>query len=253
MRSDLRVLEGGVSVPPADGFEVVYVDDSGAEHRASLRQARSVRFEEAKPVRRIPSYRGQRNLPGLWWSATLGAHVGFESWLERDHAMLLDFDPAVVGLSSQPLWLCWANAAGRSVSHAPDYFARRSDGSGIVVDCRPLERRKPRDMSKFAATREACEEVGWEYRLVGAPDAIATANVRWLAGYRHPRYWQEPVAAELQEVFARPRGMVEGAGLVGDLIAVMPVLFHLLWGQVLQVDLSVPLHAESVVHIGREA
>ena len=113
MRSDLRVLEGGVSAPPAEGFEVVYVADSGAEHRVSLRQARSVRFEEAKPVRRIPSYRGQRNLPGLWWSATLGAHVGFESWLERDHAMLLDFDPAVVGLSSQPLWLCWAKSLDR--------------------------------------------------------------------------------------------------------------------------------------------
>jgi hypothetical protein len=79
-----------------------------------------------------------------------------------------------------------------------------------------------------------------------------TANVRWLAGYRHPRYWQELVAAELREVFARPRELVEGAGAVGDLIAVLPVLFHLLWNQVLQVDLSVPFHANTVVHTGRE-
>jgi hypothetical protein len=28
--------------------------------------------------------------------------------------------------------------------------------------------------------------VGSEYRLVGATDEIVTANVRWLAGYRHP-------------------------------------------------------------------
>src|SRR5690606_2909524 len=138
MRSDLRVLEGGVSAPPAEGFEVVYVADSGAEHRVSLQQARSVRFEEMLPVRRIPSYKGQRNLPGMWWAATLGAHVGFESCLERDDAMLPDFGPAVVGLSSQPWLHCWAHAAGRPVSHAPDYFARCADGSGIVVDCRPL-------------------------------------------------------------------------------------------------------------------
>jgi hypothetical protein len=27
--------------------------------------------------------------------------VGYESWLERDQLMLLDFDPAVVGIASQ--------------------------------------------------------------------------------------------------------------------------------------------------------
>jgi hypothetical protein len=32
-------------------------------------------------------------------------HVGYESWLERDHLMLLDYDPDVVGIASQPFWL----------------------------------------------------------------------------------------------------------------------------------------------------
>jgi hypothetical protein len=41
-------------------------------------------------------------------------------------------------------------------------------------------------MAKFEATAQACAQVGWEYRLVGAADEIVTANVRWLAGYRHP-------------------------------------------------------------------
>ena len=34
----------------------------------------------------------------------MDAHVGFESWAERDVAMMLDFDPDVVGFSSQPFW-----------------------------------------------------------------------------------------------------------------------------------------------------
>jgi hypothetical protein len=34
-------------------------------------------------------------MSGLWWSATTGGHVGFESWLERDQVMALDFDAAV--------------------------------------------------------------------------------------------------------------------------------------------------------------
>ena len=31
---------------------------------------------------------------------TMGAHVGYESWLERDHVMLLDFDPRVTAIAS---------------------------------------------------------------------------------------------------------------------------------------------------------
>ncbi|APY84499.1 hypothetical protein A7J05_00725 [Streptomyces alfalfae] len=77
-------------------------------------------FEHAPSVRAFASYRRQHNLPGLWWSATTVGHVGYDSWLERDHVMLLDFDPAVVGISSQPFWLFWSAAKERAVSHTPD-------------------------------------------------------------------------------------------------------------------------------------
>ena len=70
--------------------------------------------------------------------------------------MTLDFDAAVVGIASQPFWLCWADEGGRRVSHAPDFFARRRDGSAVVIDCRPVERRTARDMAKFDATARAC-------------------------------------------------------------------------------------------------
>ena len=69
--------------------------------------------------------------------------------MERDHLLNLDFDPTVVGIASQPFWLHWIDAAGRPDSHAPDFFARRSDGSAVVVDCRPVERRRPREVAKF--------------------------------------------------------------------------------------------------------
>lgn len=143
--------------------------------------------------------------------------------------MLLDFDPTVVGVSSQPFWLFW-DEVGRRRSHAPDYFARLVDGRGLVVDCRPAERIKPRDAAAFAATRRACELAGWEYRLVGAPALVLVLvrNVRWLAGYRHRRYHLSDLAAALRGVFAEPLPLMDGAEAVGDPIAVLPVLFHLL-------------------------
>jgi len=140
-------------------------------------------LKHGSPVRRFTSRKGQRHLSGLWWSATTGGHVGFESWLERDHLLNLDFDPTVVGIASQPFWLHWIDAAGKPDSHAPDFFARRSDGSAVVVDCRPVERRRPRDVAKFDATARACALAGWEYRLLGEVDCAGDrepAVVRWL-------------------------------------------------------------------------
>ncbi len=250
MRHALDLVAGGASGPPPEGFEVGYVDQGGSEFRRPLADVWAVRFEGCVPVRDFKSYKGQRHLPGLWWSSTMGGHIGYESWLERDHVMLLDFDPSVVGVSSQPFWLFWASETGKGLSHAPDYFARREDGSAVVVDCRPVDRRRPRDWVKFEATQVACNQVGWHFRLVGAPDGIVMRNVRWLAGYRHPRHRVEHAVSDLRRVFAEPRPLMDGAARVGDPIAVLPVLFHLLWVHELVVDVSVPLHAASLVSPG---
>jgi len=230
-----------------DGFRLRYVAEDGTQHRLLLADAWAVRFEAMSPVRRYRARKGQRHLPGLWWSSTMAGHVGYESWLERDQLMWLDWDPLVVGIAAQPFWLSWAGPGGREVAHAPDFFARRVDGSAVVVDCRPVERRPERDVAKFEATRRACELVGWEYRLVGAPDAIATANLRWLAGYRHPRHSIPGLTEAVLAAFTQPVPLLAGVEAVSDPIAVLPVLFHMLWRQDLAVDLSVPLHPGATV------
>lgn len=84
-----------------------------------------------QPVRSFPSFRGQRNFPGWYWSATVGRLVGFESWVERDHLVALDFDPSVVGIVSQPFWLLWPGDKGKQRRHAPDFLVRTADGGAI--------------------------------------------------------------------------------------------------------------------------
>ncbi|WP_281274689.1 TnsA-like heteromeric transposase endonuclease subunit [Actinokineospora cianjurensis] len=203
-------------------------------------------FEGCRPVRGFPSYKGQRHFSGWWWSATSLSLVGYESWLERDTLMMLDFDPLVVGVASQPFWLFWATE-GKPRSHVPDFFARLADGSARVLDCRPAVRVKQRDRAAFEATRDACAVLGWRYEVVDAWPETLVGNVRWLAGYRHPRHGVPAVAEELRAVCSAPVGLLDLAESVGDPIAVLPVLFHLLWRQELLVDLSVPLRPETVV------
>jgi hypothetical protein len=179
----------------------------------------------------------QVNWPGYWWSVTTGRHVGYESWVERDVAMMLDFDRAVIGFSSQPFWLSWDSDSG-SRRHAPDFFARLADGGGVVLDVRPDDQVDAVAAETFAVTAQACAEVGWEFRRTGGPPMVLAANVRWLAGYRHPRCRRPDIAEDVLRVFSEPIPVLAGAREVGDPIAVLPVLYHLLWWQVLRADLT---------------
>jgi hypothetical protein len=221
----------------------------GSRHTVPLADAARVRLADMAPARRLKARKGQQNLPGRWWSVTDGHHVGYESWLERDQVMWLDWDRAVTAISSQPFRLWWTTEGGETRSHVPDYLADRAGDLTLVVDCRPDDRRGPQDLAAFEATRRACTLAGWEYRLAGAPDPVGTANLRWLSGYRHPRYGVPAVAAALRAAFAAPVPLMDGAEAAGNPIAVLPVLYHLLWRQELAADLSVPLYPATPVTV----
>jgi hypothetical protein len=216
--------------------------------RLALEACSGVRFEDAVPVRPFCWPRGQQHFPGWWWLATTGRHVGYESWLERAHLMLLDFDPAVTGVGSQPFWLHWKGSCGNR-RHAPDFFARLADGTGVVIDVRADDRIEPEDAEAFEVTAGACAAVGWQFRRVGVVDPVLAANVRWLSRYRHPRCAGRPeIADALRLAFAAPALLSAGVAGVGDNLAVLPVLFHLMWRQVLAADLgSGPLNSSSLV------
>ena len=244
---------GSDSAPlSATGVQVVFVDEAGAKQSGALEVLWSTGVEHVSPVRTFGSFQGQRSFQGSWWFATTGEHVGFESWVERDAVMLLDFDPDVVAVSSQPFCLTWADQP-RARRHVPDFFARLADGSAVVIDVRPDELVGAADAEVFAATQRACAAVGWGYRRVGVVDAVLAANVRWLSGFRHRRCVNAPAGSELMRRVAA--GPVTGTGLVGcagDRLAVLPTLYHLLWRGVLAADLAgAPLSGRTVVWAGR--
>ena len=135
-------------------FEVDYLALEGAVRGAVLEDAWSAPLEDALLVRQFAA----RKASGI----RAGRQDGGSG--ELADVMLLDLDPAVTGIASQPFWLRWHDKDGARVSHAPDFFARRADGSAVVVDCRLCKRRGPRDMAKFEATGQACARVG-----VGVP------------------------------------------------------------------------------------
>lgn len=237
----------------AGGFEAVYVAGDGVERRVPWSRLPEMVSELARPVRSFPSYRGQRNFPGWYWSATVGRRIGFESWVERDHLVALDFDPWVVGIVSQPFWLLWTGEDGKSRRYAPDFLVLGDDGAVLVLDSRPLTLIAATDRAAFDAMDRACALLDWRYAVWDRLDGVVVANQKWLAGYRHPRCFNAQVADRLLEVFARPRPLWEGAALAGDPLGTLPVLYHLLWKRLLVMDLSLVLSERTMVHTAQVA
>ena len=67
---------------------------------------------------------------------------------------------------------------------------------------------------------------------------MRAANLRWLAGYRHPWCLDGERADSLRQVFAQALPLLEGARTVGDPIAVLPTLYQLIRARALVADLD---------------
>lgn len=170
----------------APRLELRYRRADGVPAEVTPDAAALVAFEKGRPVRNFPAYPGQKNTPGLYWSATDSRLLGYESYLEATWMTLLDFDPQVTAMAAQPFEIR-AQTLGTVFKHVPDLFARRSDGRGQVVDVKnPQQLEDPAVLRQAEITRDVCEEIGFIYDLVGAPDPMLWRNVRWLAGYRRP-------------------------------------------------------------------
>lgn len=206
-------------------------------------------FEDTQPIRRVAAYKGQRNFAGLWWCTTNQRHVEFESWLEREHLIRLDFDTSVTGISSQPFKIALSGLLPRA-SHVPDYFVRRVGGTGVVIDVRPDARVKPEDKAVFEATAELCASVGWEYQRFGDLPVLGRANRYWISRYRNPRCRREETANDAL-VYLRVHDTAtlrETARALGDPVLVLPTIYHLLWTQEIRADFDGQrLHLDSRV------
>ncbi|MGW3451352.1 TnsA-like heteromeric transposase endonuclease subunit [Streptomyces sp. NPDC001076] len=245
------VRRGDAAAVDASLIDVRFRDPLGCSRQVPwLEAAQDVVFEESPAVRPFPVRPGRRVAPGWWWSSTTGRLVAYGSGVMRTELMLLDRDPAVVALACRPVELVWRED-GRVVGHAPQLMARLQDGSGLLLDCAGRSGPSARLAARARVVAAAAEAAGWSYRLAGPPDPVLVANVRWLAGYRHPRY-AGPWMPALVEAFGSPRPAVEAVCGMGDPIAVWPVVFHALWSGVLRVRLDEPLHERAVVSVARQ-
>lgn len=239
------------------GVEAVFRDPVGQIVQQRWADAAlAVAFEDLAPVAGFPVVPGRRWGPGLWWSATTGRHVHSGSATMRAQLMVLDRDPRVTGLAGRPVRLLWRTPRGEVRAWVPQLFARYTDGTALLADCpHHPDAGGPRAVAAAAAVSAACAHVGWTYQRLDPLDPVLEANLRWLAGYRHPRNQGTPALTDaVIDAFAQPRPMAEGVEATGaNPLAVLPALFHALWTGRLQAPLDRPLQQGVPVSPGTPA
>lgn len=211
-------------------------------------------LHDAVQYREFRYVRGQRHFSGSYWSATMGAHVGYESRLELGSLQIADFDPSVTAILSQPFLLAGPDAGERR-THVPDFLLTLADGRLCVIDVKSRDQlNEPRVRAQFAWTRAVAEQRGWEYRVESEANSVFLRNVRFLAGYRRSFQFDPDELSSAMGLLVSPTSLGGAVRtverVVGSQEYARGVVLHLLWSQKLTTDLSEPLQSTSLVAAG---
>jgi len=237
---------------PADiDIEVHYVDAAGIAHAGRLAALAKAPLDTAKPARRIPSYRGQRHTPGFYWAATTKSLLPYESFLESQWMTLFDFDPDVTSIVAQPFRLA-GTVAGTRLQHVPDLLIRRGDQTRVVDVKHPALLDDDGVLEQARLTTRCCDELGWDYELVGAPDKQRWANVAWLSGFRRTPVAGMDLVPRLLALASIPVGLDALTSFVASPAVARAVVFHLCWRHELVFDLDTPLTGTTRVRTPKE-
>lgn len=194
-------------------------------------------------------YQRQRHMPGRWFSTTMGCFLEYESLLERDWMLLMDFDREVDWMCEQPLRLRYSKD-GRKASHVPDLLVWRCSVPELY-DVKSVERMEdPEFQAQVHAMELACVEAGVGYRVLSEPDRQLLVNVRWLAGFREPPVDPDGERARmLSALAAGPCTVYELLCGAREPALARPVLMHMLWTGEALVDVAEPIGEESRVWV----
>lgn len=224
---------------------------SGEERITTLADVSARHVENILPWRPFRWYRGQMHLPGSYWSARMASPVGYESQLELANLLLMDFDPGIRVIVSQPFHLEGFDGT-RLRNRIPDYLIHLYDGRIRVIDVKPsakLGAAKVR--TAFEWTRKVITGLGWEYEVCSEPDVTLIANVRFLSGYRWSDRFERSEVQLARSAVDRPMTFAtavrRATPTAGNDQRARAVVLHLLWGHRLKTDMSRLLDSESEV------
>ena len=137
------------------------------------------------PVRKIPNYRGRRHTIGKYPSVKLNRMVAFESQIELDFIITLEYEKGVIWFEEQPVVIDF-QSGGKTHHYTPDLLYT-DGGRHILADCKPAKfAALDENRVKFSAATQWCAAQGWEFRIitdVALRTGFRLKNIKRLAYY----------------------------------------------------------------------
>lgn len=217
------------------------------------------------PVRKIP--KNHLVVTGSFASRKNAQMDGFESLLEKEYMLLLDFDEHVERFEVQPVTIL---VPGIPKGYTPDvlvYF-RPDPNSGetrklLLTEIKhtdDLKRNAEKYAPKFAAAEQYALENNWEFRVTTQNDIRIPrlANIKFLREYRNI----EPSAEDTARLIrlaknlggtATPAALLEQLVVnVDDQLHWLPVIWHSILTRELIADLDKPLDHETILRLRQD-
>lgn len=217
------------------------------------------------PVRNIP--KNYISVTGNFSSRKNGRMMGFESPLERDMMILLEFDTDVESFEEQPVVVPVFEEGKKRPNYVPDILVRyrssekarhaRKPMLAEVKHTSDLERHATKYRPKFAAATTFAKEQGWDFKTIDERTIRGPylQNLKFLREYLNI----EPDARDATRILEDLAEMGGEAELDAFLdhacpspdarLRLLPVLWHLVVTGRIGVDLSVPLGGGSLLSI----
>ncbi|OIQ90166.1 hypothetical protein GALL_279070 [mine drainage metagenome] len=208
------------------------------------------------PVRKIP--KNYLLVTGTYSSAKNGKSLGYESLLERDLMILLEFDDAVKSFGEQPVKVPLVANGKKLKPYVPDILIHylptlsgetRRPTLGEVKDREDLKKNKAKYAPKFDVASRYAAERGWEWHIFTDKE-ISTPyleNLKFLREYHSA----EPDSTLLNDIISHlqsTRGSISIDSLLKKLcpdetkiLHVAPAIWHLIATKRIVVNLQKPL------------
>jgi len=148
-------------------------------------------IEEFDPVRKRRMITKYRSLSGIIPTMKSDEPIWFESSLERDFALILEYKPDVYFYKDQPVTIEYFYD-GKTRKYTPDFFVQFKDESCMkpwlceVKFKEELKEKFSEYKPRFRAAKEYCRIRGWEFKIY-TEEYIRTPlleNINYLSRYK---------------------------------------------------------------------
>jgi hypothetical protein len=214
------------------------------------------------PVRKIP--KNYRSVTGLVASELNAKQTAFESTLERDFMLLVEFDPDVLSYEEQPVRIDYLSVDGQTRHYTPDILVTYRQTSTSTMLKAPLlvEIKYRRNLfeqwqelkPKFRAARRYAKEQGWIFKIITEVE-IRTPylkNVKFLRQYQRRPIDLAGASLLLQKVSelrsTDPESLLASVCQAAhDRTRLLPTLWRLVAQRKIGADLNQPLTMQSLI------